>query len=403
MKTFKQMNEDIQHQKQLNEKGLLKRIRQAKRAAVTAFKSSPEKHDAAMKNIANRAKAQDAEHEKAKAALDDKKKRHAKELADLKGLSKGYNISKKGKPDNPNSTRPRGKHGSFFDTTAEHNPDNKGSMAPHPKGDWVDAAGNTAKHTRIAHRSNHLGPSWVSATGNRLNDPAEKERKKYHGNNDAEERVITIKKHITKLKAHAPEAKERLAHAEHTLKLHDDAHKAAGAHLKTHGDHKFTTSHYGHYHDHHYGNGEKDHHYDEMEKHKKAEQKNPAETHIDNARLGYDHTHYDHPHHEEETSADVANIPKHAATFHKLAKTATAAHEAYNKMVDSQKKAEDGLPKGEKSKTKFHKKAAYEKVDVEKKSDNYKKAIESVNPEHNEIIKNLKHVNKDNAQMKMDI
>ena len=403
MKTFKQMNEDIQHQKQLNEKGLLKRIGQAKRAAVTAFKSSPEKHDAAMKNIAKRAKAQDAEHEKAKAALRDKSKSHAKELADLKGLSKGYNISKKGKPDNPNSTRPRGKHGSFFDTTAEHNPDNKGSMAPHPKGDWVDAAGNTAKHTRIAHRSNHLGPSWVSATGNRLNDPAEKERKKYHGNNDAEERVITIKKHITKLKAHAPEAKERIAHAEHTLKLHHDAHEAAGAHLKTHGDHKFTTSHYGHYHDHHYGNGEKDHHYDEMEKHKKAEQKNPAETHIDNARLGYDHTHYDHPNHEEETSADVANIPKHAATFHKLAKTATAAHHAYNKMVDSQKIAETDLPKGTKSKTALNKKAAYNKVDVEKKSDNYKKAIESVNPEHNEIIKNLKHVNKDNAQMKMDI
>lgn len=397
------MNEDIQHQKQLNEKGLLKRIGQAKRAAVTAFKSSPEKHDAAMKNIANRAKAQDAEHEKAKAALGDKKKRHAKELAGLKGAAKGYNISKKGNADNPNSMRPKGKHGSFFDTTAEHNPNNKGSMAPHPKGDWVDAAGNTEKHTRIAHRSNHLGPSWVSATENRINDPADKERKKYHGNNDAEERVITIKKHIGRLKAHAPEAKERLAHAEHTLKLHHDAHKAAGAHLETHGEHEFTTSHYGHYHDHHYGNGEKDHHYDEMEKHKKAEQKNPAETHIDNARLGYDHTHHDHPHHEEVTSADVANIPKHAATFHKLAKTATAAHHAYNKMVDSQKKAETDLPKGTKSKTALNKKAAYNKVDIEKKSDNYKKAIASVNPEHNEIIKNLKHVNKDNDQKEMDI
>ena len=43
MKTFKQMNEDIQHQKQLNEKGLLKRIGQAKRAAVAAFKDDPEK------------------------------------------------------------------------------------------------------------------------------------------------------------------------------------------------------------------------------------------------------------------------------------------------------------------------------------------------------------------------
>ena len=404
MKTFKQMNEDIQHQKQLNEKGLLKRIRQAKDAAVASFKSDPEKHAKRMKNIGNRAKAQDAEHEKAKAALSDKSKSHAKELGNLKGLSKGYNISKKsGNVDNPNSMRPKGKHGSFFDTTAEHNPGNKGSMAPHPKGDWVDAAGNTAKHTRIAHRSNHLGPSWVSANGNRLNDPADKERKKYHGNNEAEERVITIKKHIGRLKAHAPEEKKRIAHAEHTLKLHNDAHKAAGAHLETHGEHEFTTSHYGHYHDHHYGNGEKDHHYDEMEKHKKAEQKNPSETHIDNERLGYDHTHHDHPHHEEVTSADVANIPKHAATFHKFAKTATAAHHAYNKMVDSQKKAETDLPKGTKSKTALNKKAAYNKIDVEKTSDNYKKAIASVNPEHNEIIKNLKHVNKDNDQKEMDI
>jgi len=403
MKTFKQMNEDIQHQKQLNEKGLLKRIGQAKDAAVASFKSDPEKHAAKMKNIANRAKAQDAEHEKAKAALSDKSKSNAKELGNLKGLSKGYNISKKGNADNPNSMRRKGQHGSFFDTTAEHNPDNKGSMAPHPKGDWVDGAGNTAKHTRIAHRSNHLGPSWVSATENRLNDPADKERKKYHGNNRAEERLITIKKHIGKLEGNASEAKERIAHAKHTLKLHHDAHKAAGAHLETHGEHEFTTSHYGHYHDHHYGNGEEDHHYDEMEKHKKAEQKNPAETHIDNARLGYDHTHRDHPHHEEVTSAHVANIPKHAATFHKLAKTATAAHHAYNKMVDSQKKAETDLPKGTKSKTALNKKAAYNKVDVEKESDNYKKAIASVNPEHNEIIKNLKHVNKDNDQYAMDI
>jgi len=401
MKTFKQMNEDIQHQKNVNE-SIAKRIKQA----IAGFKTNPadpKKHAATLDKIAKRAKAQDAEHEKAKAALRDKSKSNAKELADLKGLSKGYNISKKGKPDNPNSMRPKGKHGSFFDTTAEHNPNNKGSMAPHPKGDWVDAAGNTEKHTRIAHRSNHLGPSWVSATENRLNDPADKERKKYHGNNDAEERVITNKKHIAALKRHAPEAKERIAHAEHTLKLHHDAHKAAGAHLGTHGEHEFTTSNYGHYHDHHYGNGEKDHHYDEMEKHKKAEQKNPAETHIDNARLGYDHTHYDHPHHEEATSAFVADIPKHAATFHKFAKTATAAHHAYNKMVDSQKKAETDLPKGTKSKTALNKKAAYNKVDVEKKSDNYKKAIESVNPEHNEIIKNLKHVNKDNDQKEMDI
>lgn len=412
MKTFKQMNEDIQHQKQLNEKGLLKRIGQAKDAAIASFKSDPEKHAERMKNIGNRAKAQDAEHEKAKAALSDKSKSNARKLGNLKGLSKGYNITKKGNADNPNSMRPKDKDGnpkpgSFWSSTAEHNPDNKGKMAPHPKGDWVDAAGNTAKHTRIAHRSNHLGPSWVAATENRINDPADKERKKYHGNNPAEERVITIKKHITKLKAHGddtPETKERLAHAEHTLKLHHDAHKAAGAHLETHGEHEFTTSNYGHYHDHHYGNGEQDHHYDEMEKHKKAEQKNPNETHIDNARLGYDHTHHDHPHHEEEQKVDVAtSIPKHAATFHKLAKTATAAHEAYNKMVDSQTKAEAGLPEGQKSKTKFHKKAAYNKVDVEGRKKHYEKALASVNPEHNEIIKNLKHVNKDNDQKEMDI
>ena len=403
MKTFKQMNEDIQHQKQLNEKGLLKRIGQAKAAAVASFKSDPEKHAKKMKNIANRAKAQDAEHEKAKAALRDKSKSHAKELAGLKGAAKGYNISKKGSADNPNSMRPKDKDGnpksgSFFDTTAEHNPNNKGSMAPHPKGDWVDAAGNPGKHTTIAHRSNHLGPSWVSATENRLNDPADKERKRYHGNNEAEDRAITIKKHLAALKRHAPEAKERIAHAEHTLKLHHDAHKAAGAHLETHGEHEFTTSNYGHYHEHHYGNGEEDHHYDEMEKHKKAEQKNPSETHIDNARLGYDHTHHDHPHHEEVAKADVADIPKHAATFHKFAKTATTAHHAYNKMVDSQKKAETDLPKGTKSKTALNKKAAYNKVDVKKKSDNYKKAIASVNPEHDKIIKNLKHVNKENRQ-----
>ena len=143
MKTFKQMNEDIQHQKNVNE-SIAKRIKQA----IAGFKTNPadpKKHAATLDKIAKRAKAQDAEHEKAKAALRDKSKSNAKELADLKGLSKGYNISKKGKPDNPNSMRPKGKHGSFFDTTAEHNPNNKGSMAPHPKGDWVDAAGNTLK------------------------------------------------------------------------------------------------------------------------------------------------------------------------------------------------------------------------------------------------------------------
>jgi len=404
MKTFKQMNEDIQYQKQLNEKGLLKKIGQVKRAALAALKDDPEKHAAKMKNVANRVAKQDAEHEKAKAAMRDKSKSNAKELAGLKGAAKGYNITKKGNADNPNSMRPKGKHGSFWSSTVEHNPDNKGSMAPHPKGDWVDAAGNTGKHTRIAHRSNHLGPSWVSATENRINDPAEKERKKYHGNNPAEERVNTIKKHIAALKRHDPEDKKRLAHAEHTLKLHHDAHKAAGAHLETHGEHEFTTSNHGHYHEHHYGNGEEDHHYDEMEKHKKAEQKNPNETHIDNARLGYDHTHHDHPHHEEVQYADVAtSIPKHAATFHKVAKTSTAAHEAYNKMVDSQKKAESDLPKGTKSKTKLNKKAAYNKVDVEGRKKHYEKALASVNPEHNETIKKLGHVGKDNKQKEMDI
>ena len=405
MKTFKQMNEDIQHQKQLNEKGFFRKIRRAKDAAIASFKSDPEKHAERMKNISNRAKAQDAEHEKAKAALSDKSKSNAKKLGNLKGLSKGYNITKKGNADNPNSMRPKGKHGSFWSSTVEHNPDNKGSMAPHPKGDWVDAAGNTGKHTRIAMtHSSTLSASRISATENRLNDPAEKERKKYHGNNPAEERVITIKKHIAALKRHDPEDKKRLAHAEHTLKLHHDAHKAAGAHLETHGEHEFTTSNHGHYHEHHYGNGEEDHHYDEMEKHKKAEQKNPNETHIDNARLGYDHTHHDHPHHEEEQKVDVAtSIPKHAATFHKLAKTATAAHHAYNKMVDSQKKAESDLPKGTKSKTKLNKKAAYNKVDVEGRKKHYEKALASVNPEHNETIKKLGHVGKDNKQKEMDI
>ena len=407
MKTFKQMNEDIQHQKNVNE-SIAARIKQA----IAGFKTNPadpKKHVARMKNIANRAAKQDAEHEKAKAAMRDKSKSNAKELAGLKGLSKGYNITKKGNADNPNSMRPKDKdgnpkHGSLWSSTVKHNPNNKGSMAPHPKGDWVDAAGNPGHDTTIAHRSNHLGPSWVAATENRINDPAEKERKKYHGNNPAEERVITIKKHIAALKRHDPEDKKRLAHAEHTLKLHHDAHKAAGAHLETHGEHEFTTSNHGHYHEHHYGNGEEDHHYDEMEKHKKAEQNNPNETHIDNARLGYDHTHHDHPHHEEEQKADVVtSIPKHAATFRKVAKTSTAAHEAYNKMVDSQKKAESDLPKGTKSKTKLNKKAAYNKVDVEGRKKHYEKALASVNPEHNEIIKNLKHVGKDNRQGTLNI
>jgi len=403
MKTFKQMNEDIQHQKQLNEKGLLKRIGQAKDAAIASFKSDPEKHAERMKNIGNRAKAQDAEHEKAKAALSDKSKSNAKKLGNLKGLSKGYNITKKGNADNPNSMRPKGKHGSFWDSTVEHNPGNKGSMAPHPKGDWVDAAGNTGKHTRIAMtHSSTLSASRISATENRLNDPADKERRKYHGPSDAEERVTTIKKHTAALKRHAPEAKERIAHAEHTLKLHHDAHNAAGAHLKTHKIKEFTTSNYNHYHDHHYGNGEEDHHYDEIEKHKKAEQKNPSETHIDNARLGYDHKHEDHPHYEEVRDGEYAG-PTHAATFHKLAKTATAAHHAYNKMVDSQKKHEDSLPKGTKSKTKLNKKAAYNKVDAEARKAYYKKAISSINPEHNEIVKDLKHVDKDNRQGTLNI
>ena len=49
MKTFKQMNEDIQHQMQLNEKGLLKKLKRVKDAAVNAFKDSPEKHAEKMK------------------------------------------------------------------------------------------------------------------------------------------------------------------------------------------------------------------------------------------------------------------------------------------------------------------------------------------------------------------
>jgi len=89
MKTFKQMNEDIQYQKQLNEKGLLKKIGRVKDAALAALKDDPEKHAAKMKNVANRVAKQDAEHEKAKAAMCDKSKSNAKELAGLKGLSKG--------------------------------------------------------------------------------------------------------------------------------------------------------------------------------------------------------------------------------------------------------------------------------------------------------------------------
>ena len=404
MKTFKQITEDIQHQKQLNEKGLLGKIKRAKDAAVTAFKNSPEKHDARMADVAKRAAKQDTEHEKAKAAMRDKSKSNAKELAGLKGAAKGYNISKKGNANNPNSMRPKGKHGSFFDTTALHNPHNTGSLAPHPKGDWVDGAGNTKQEAdRANDHSRDMAPSRIIASENSLASDIDKNRRAVHGPNDAEERVKTIKKHTMKLKTHAPEAKDRIAHAEHTLKLHHDAHKAAAAHMETHAEKEYTSSHVGHYHEHHYGNGAQDHHYDEMEKHKKAEQENPSETHINDARLGYDHTHYDHPNHEEETSADVTDIHKHTVTFHKFAKRATAAHHAYNKMVDSQKKAETDLPKGTKSKTALNKKAAYNKVDAEKKSDNYKKAIASVNPEHNEIIKNLKHVNKDNDQKEMDI
>ena len=350
------MNEDIQHQKQLNEKGLLKKIGQAKRAAVAAFKDDPEKHDAKMKNIANRAAKQDAEHEKAKAAMRDKSKSNAKELAGLKGAAKGYNISKKGKADNPNSMRPKGKHGSFFDPTAPHNPNNSGRLAPHPKGDWVDGAGNTKQEVdRANDHSRNMAPSRIIASENSLASDIDKERRAVHGPNDAEDRVKTIKKHVGKLKAHAPEAKDRIAHAEHTLKLHDDAHAAAVAHMESHKEKEYTSSHVGHYHEHHYGSGAQDHHYDEMERHKKAEQENPSETHINNAKLGYDHTHEDHPHHEEERTADYAG-PTHGATLHKLVKKATAAHHAYNKMVDSQTKAEAGLPQGQKSKTKFHKK-----------------------------------------------
>tara|TARA_B100001057_G_scaffold395203_1_gene404685 strand:+ start:576 stop:1754 length:1179 start_codon:yes stop_codon:yes gene_type:complete len=392
MKTFKQMNEDIQYQKQLNEKGLLKRIGRAKDAAIASFKSDPEKHDAAMKNIANRAKAQDAEVASAKAKLGKDKEKAAQQLSKLKGTSTGYNITKKGSTDDPNSMRPKDKdgnpkHGSFY--SAKHK-------------DKVDAAGNTKEHTMLAmaHGSD-LAPSRISARENRLYDEKDADRRKIHGPSDAEDRVNTIKKHIGRLKAHAPEAKERIAHAEHTLKLHHDAHKAAGAHLETHEEHEFTSSNYSDYHDHHYGNGEKDHHYDEMQKHKDAEQKNPAETHIDNKRLGYDHTHEDHPHHEEVRTADVAS-DRHGVTMKHLGKTATAAHEAYNKMVDSQKKAESDLPKGTKSKTKFHKKAAYNKVDVATRAAYYKKALK-VNPENNKIVKNLKSIHKDHRQKEMDI
>ena len=399
------MNEDIQHQKQLNEKGLLRKIKRAKDAAVTAFKNDPEKHDAKMKNVANRAAKQDAEHEKAKAAMRDKSKSNAKELAGLKGASKGYNITKKGKADNPNSMRPKGKHGSFFDTTVKHNPHNTGRLAPHPKGDWVDGAANTKHEVDMANASSRdMAPSRIIASENSLASDIDKNRRAVHGPNDAEDRVKTIKKHITKLKAHAPEAKDRIAHAEHTLKLHNDAHKAAAAHMETHAEKEYTSSHVGHYHEHHYGNGAQDHHYDEMERHKKAEQENPSETHINDAKLGYDHTHEDHPHHEEERTADHApNLPKHSATLHKLVKKATEAHHAYNEMIDSQTKAEAGLPEGQKSKTKFHKKAAYDKVDVKTRATYYKKALTALTPEGNDAVKNLKHINKDSRQKEMDI
>jgi hypothetical protein len=405
MKTFKQMNEDIQYQKQLNEKGLLKRIGQAKDAAVASFKSDPEKHAAKMDAVAKRAAKQDTEHEKAKAAMRDKSKSNAKELAGLKGAAKGYNISKKGNANNPNSMRPKGKDGSFFDTTAPHNPHNTGRLAPHPKGDWVDGAGNTKQEVdRANDHSRDMAPSRIIARENSIDSEKDKDRRAVHGKSDAEYRVEAIKKHITKLKAHAPEAKERLAHAEHTLKLHNDTHKAAAAHMETHAEKEYTSSHVGHYHEHHYGNGAHDHHYEEMERHKKAEQENPSETHINDARLGYDHTHEDHPHHEEERTADHApNLPKHSATLHKLVKTATAAHHAYNEMVDSQTKAEAGLPEGQKSKTKFHKKAAYDKVDVKTRATYYKKALTKLTPEGNDAVKNLKHKNKDSRQKEMDI
>jgi len=410
MKTFKQITENIQRQKQLNEREFITKIKQAKDAALTAFKNSPKKHDARMAAVAKRAAKQDAEHEKAKAAMRDKSKSNAKELADLKGAAKGYNITKKGKANNPNAMRPKDKdgnpkHGSFWSSTATHNPHNKGSLAPHPKGDWVDAAGNTKQEVdRANDHSRDMAPSRIIASENSLASDIDKNRRAVHGPNDAEMRLKAIEKHITRLKAHAPEAKERLAHAEHTLKLHHDAHKAAAAHMETHAEKEYTSSHVGHYHEHHYGNGAQDHHYEEMEKHKKAEQENPSETHINDARLGYDHTHYDHPHHEEERTADHApNLPKHSATLHKLVKTATAAHHAYNEMVDSQTKAEAGLPKGQKSKTKFHKKDAYDKVDVKTRSTYYKKALTALTPEGNDAVKNLKHVGKDHRQGTLNI
>ena len=379
------MNEDIQHQKNVNE-SIAKRIKQA----IAGFKTNPadpKKHAATLDKIAKRAKAQDAEVASAKAKLGKDKEKAAQQLSKLKGTSTGYNITKKGSTDDPNSMRPEGKHGSFY--SEKHK-------------DKVDAAGNTAKDTMLAmSHGSDLAPSRISARENRLDDEKDADRRKIHGPSDAEDRVNTIKKHIARLKAHAPEAKERIAHAEHTLKLHHDAHKAAGAHLETHEEHEFTSSNYSDYHDHHYGNGEQDHHYDEMQKHKDAEQKNPAETHIDNKRLGYDHTHEDHPHHEEVRTADVAS-DRHGVTMKHLGKTATAAHEAYNKMVDSQKKAESDLPKGAKSKTKFHKKAAYNKVDVATRAAYYKKALK-VNPENNKIVKNLKSIHKDHRQMTLDI
>ena len=397
------MNEDIQHQKQLNEKGLLGKIKRAKDAAVTAFKNSPAKHDARMAAVAKRAAKQDAEHEKAKAELANKSKSNAQKLADLKGSSASYNITKKGKANNPNAMRPKGKSGSFWSSTAPHNPNNSGRLAPHPKGDWVDAAGNTKQEVdRAEDHSRNMASSRIIASENSLASDIDKERRAVHGPNDAEDRVKTIKKHVGKLKAHAPEAKDRIAHAEHTLKLHDDAHTAAVAHMESHKEKEYTSSHVGHYHEHHYGSGAQDHHYDEMERHKKAEQENPSETHINNAKLGYDHTHEDHPHHEEERTADYAG-PTHGATLHKLVKKATAAHHAYNKMVDSQTKAEAGLPQGQKSKTKFHKKAAYDKVDVKTRATYYKKALTKLTPEGNDAVKNLKHINKDSRQKEMDI
>jgi len=401
MKTFKQMNEDIQHQMQLNEKGLLKKLKRVKDAAVNAFKDSPEKHAEKMKNVANRAAKQDADHADAKANLSKNRKSNAKELSNLKHSTSGYNITKKPDSTNPNANR-GAKHGSFFDTTALHNPNNTGRM-DRGNGDYVDRAGNTRANVEAAgDHQRGMSHTRIAARANRLNDEKDKDRRRLHGPNEADDRVNTIKKHTANLKKHAPEAKDRIAHAENTLKLHKDAHNAAGVHLQSHKVKEYTTSHEAHYHEHHYGNGAEDHHYEKMEKHKEAEQNNPGETHINDKKLGYGSEHYDHPHHEEERTADYAG-PAHGVSFHRMTKAGEAAHGAYNKMVDSQKNAEAGLPAGGKSKTKFHKKSAYEKVDIAANKEYHKKAISKVTGNGNEIVKGLKHINKDEKQKEMDV